>query len=392
MRRPKKSSAGSLDSLLDTMTNVVGILVILLTVTQLGVSDAVKRIGTSSTVKPEEIDEAAAQLAELLKLRADLEARLKALVDQDDVDAEQKLRELKKLKKQIEDYKANVEILLENQENKRRQAEFELLKLKEEVESQIRKQEEEADKLREKIHGNEDELATLRARLAETSIQEALPAKEIILPNPRPAPEGIKAVIILCREGRVMLVDVEGIQELAQKRTGFIIKRKRLDRDPAAGIDGKALAEEFNQDPVNDRNRNFDVKMKIAGRVPKLVLHRREEAGETAEQLQRSGSRYQTQVKRIDPDEFYLQFLVWPDSFEAYLEARRISARRGLLAGWHAQTTSEEYTIDLGSKLLVGPPPPPPKPKPKPKPGEEPPKPPPKPAPKPRPVPTDVID
>ena len=188
-----------------------------------------------------------------------------------------------------------------------------------------------------------------------------------------------------------MIVDVEPIQELAQKRTGFIIKRKRLGRDPAAGIDGKVLADEFNKDPVNDRNRNFDVKMKIAGRVPKLVLHRRAEAGETAEQLKRSSSRYQTQIKRVDPDEFYLQFLVWPDSFEAYLEARRISARRGLLAGWHAQTTSEEHTIDLGTKLRVGPPPPPPKPKPPPKPGEEPPK-PPKPAPKPRPVPTDVID
>ena len=40
MRRAKKSGGASLDSLLDTMTNVVGILVILLTVTQLGVGDA----------------------------------------------------------------------------------------------------------------------------------------------------------------------------------------------------------------------------------------------------------------------------------------------------------------------------------------------------------------
>jgi len=389
MRRPKKSSGASLDSLLDTMTNVVGILVILLTVTQLGVGDAVKRIATSSTVKPEEIDEAQAKLAELIRLRQSLEDRLKALSEQDDdVDVEQELR---RLKKELEDFKANVENLLANQEDKR-EAELELLKLKEEAEAQIRKYEEEANKLRQKILGNEDELASLRAKLADTPVQEALPAKEIILPNPRPAPEGIRPVTILCREGRVMLVDVEGIQELAQKRTGFIIKRKRLGRDPTVGVDGKVLAEEFNKDPVNDRNRNFDVKMKIAGSVPKLVLHRREEAGETAEQLKRSGSRYQTQVKRVDPDEFYLQFLVWPDSFEPYLEARRISARRGLLAGWNAQTTGDEHTIDLGIKLRVGPPPPPPKPKPKPKPGEEPPKPPPKPATKPRPVPTDVID
>ena len=57
MRRAKKQSGASLDSLLDTMTNVVGILVILLTVTQLGVSDAVRRIADSDSVKPEVLEE-----------------------------------------------------------------------------------------------------------------------------------------------------------------------------------------------------------------------------------------------------------------------------------------------------------------------------------------------
>lgn len=388
MRRPKKESGASLDSLLDTMTNVVGILVILLTVTQLGVGDAVKRIATSSTVKPEQIDEAQKRLAELVRHRQSLQDRLDALREQDEVvDAAQELR---RLKKELEDYKANVENLLANEEEKRA-AELELLKLKEEAEAQIRKHKEQVDKLRQQIIGNEDELASLRAKLADTPVQEAVPPKEIVLPNPRPAPEGIKPVIVLCREGRVMIVDVEGIQDVAQKRVAYIIRRRRLGRDPAAGIDGKVLAEEFNRDPVNDRNRNFDVKLKIAGRVPKLVLHRREDAGDTAERLQRSSSRYQAQIRRIDPDEFYLQFRVWPDSFEAYLKAREISSRRGLLAGWRAETTQGEYTIDLGTKLRVGPPPPPPKPKPPPKPGEEPPK-PPKPAPKRREVPTDVID
>jgi hypothetical protein len=235
-------------------------------------------------------------------------------------------------------------------------------------------------------------LASLRAKLADTPVQGPLPDKVINLPNPRPAPEGARPVTFLCREGRIMLLDVEGIQDLAQKRAGFIIQRRRLNRNPDAGIDGKALADEFNRDPPNDRNRYFDVKMTIAGRVPKLVLHRREEAGDTAEQLERSTSRYQQQIKRIDPDEFYLQFLVWPDSFETYLRAREVSARRGLLAGWHAETTSGQYTIDLGGPLRVGPPPHPPKPQPPPKPGEEPPKPPPKPPGPPRPVPTDVID
>ena len=43
-RRRRTEDGPSLDSLLDTLTNVVGILVILLVVTQLGVEEAVDRI------------------------------------------------------------------------------------------------------------------------------------------------------------------------------------------------------------------------------------------------------------------------------------------------------------------------------------------------------------
>ena len=88
MRRPKKQSGANLDSLLDTMTNVVGILLILLTVTQLGMSDAVKRISTTATVKPEQIDEALRRFHELKRLD-------EALSGQGDEDAAAKLLRLK---------------------------------------------------------------------------------------------------------------------------------------------------------------------------------------------------------------------------------------------------------------------------------------------------------
>ena len=44
MKRKKRNTGGSLDSLLDTITTVVGILIILLIVVQLGADSAVKRI------------------------------------------------------------------------------------------------------------------------------------------------------------------------------------------------------------------------------------------------------------------------------------------------------------------------------------------------------------
>jgi len=360
MRREKKQGGASLDSLLDTMTNVVGILVILLTVTQLGVSDAVKRISTTSTIKPEQIDEAQRRFKDLYSLYIQLKERLEALLEQGD--DEEVAAKLRRLKKEIEDCEANIAVLMENREARKAKAELELKALRDEIQQVLDKQKREAEEKLAKRAKIADEVASLKAQLAQTHVPEALPAKIVNLPNPRPAPEGTQPKTFLCRGGRVMFVDVEGIREVAQKRTMFIIRRRKLGRDPAAG------------------------------RVPKLVLKRREDAGETAEEVTRASSRYQREIKRTDPDEFYLQFLVWPDSFEAYLEARKLSSKRGLLAGWQAQTTSGEYTIDLGGDLRVGPPPPPPKPKPKPKPGEEPPKPKPKPAAPPKPVPVDVID
>ena len=73
MKRKKKESGASLDSLLDTLTNVVGILVILLSVTQLGVGEAVQKIAESDAVRPEAYDEALKLLDELMKKRVELE-------------------------------------------------------------------------------------------------------------------------------------------------------------------------------------------------------------------------------------------------------------------------------------------------------------------------------
>jgi hypothetical protein len=75
MRRRRDESIGSLDSLLDTMTNVVGILVILLVVTQLGVTSAVKRIRSSlPEVSEQQYDEMRREteqaLAEVTRLQA----------------------------------------------------------------------------------------------------------------------------------------------------------------------------------------------------------------------------------------------------------------------------------------------------------------------------------
>ena len=382
MRRQKKKSGASLDSLLDTMTNVVGILVIMLTVTQLGVSDAVKRIAASDSVKPEVIKEASEQLRKLQIERARLARRLKALEAEEDLDLE---LELKKILQRIADELANLAVLREGKE-KRDLDEMALRRLQAEAQQMLEQQKKEAEELLAIVTMHEEEKAKIRAQLEKASSGGRVTDTVINLPNPRAAPEGTTPITVICREGRAMFVDVDVIRKEAQSLAERIILRRKLGRDPAAGIDGKLLTDEFNKKPIKDRY--FEVKMTVAGRIPKLVFNRVKDGGETTEQLSGSSSQVQRRIKRVNVREHYVQFLVWPDSFDTYLEARKICSKRDLLAGWQAQTSSAEYTVNLDGPIRVGPaPPPPPKPKPLP-PGS----PKPKPKPKPRPKPVDVID
>ena len=98
MRPRKKVASGSLDSLLDTMTNVVGILVILLAVTQMGVAQALERIRTNlPDISPEQlaqVQKEARELAEILK-------QLQQTASKPEEVALLSPLELKKLKEQI---------------------------------------------------------------------------------------------------------------------------------------------------------------------------------------------------------------------------------------------------------------------------------------------------
>jgi len=116
-RRAKKSGNGgaSLDSLLDTMTNVVGILVIVLILTQLGVGDAVKRISESLPditldqlqLARQEADELRSLLEKLNEQKEEVEAR----ATWDLATADMQRKELERLKRDLTELmEANVEI------------------------------------------------------------------------------------------------------------------------------------------------------------------------------------------------------------------------------------------------------------------------------------------
>lgn len=378
-KRRRSDDDGSLDSLLDTMTNVVGILVIVLVVTQLGVRDAVDRIAESESVDPAALEKAEAELAALLPERTSLQERVKALAGSQKLDANAARREQARLQKQLRDARADLASLATGRDEARLEAEATLA----DIEKLKEAQDKAAEELRKKVDDALSQLAKLEAQLDETPVPELPAAKIVHLPNPRPAPEGAKPYTFLCREGRIVPVDVDIQLARVQKKVESIIVKGRLATNPQAGIDCGKIVEAFENDSTL-RHNDFEFKILVQGRNPYLVFARKEEAGYTLDQIERSNSRYQAKLRQLNPKQNYARFLVWPDSFDVYLVARQMAAKRGLLAGWQPQTNPAEYKVALGGKLRCGPPP---KPVP---PGQQPPK--PKPGPPTRPPPVDTID
>jgi hypothetical protein len=357
------------------MTNVVGIMVILLTVTQLGVGDAVKRITSTTQVDPEELARLEREVAEAQKLREELIRQLRMLVYHNER-RDEAARELALLKKRIVDAQASNRVLEETDQERVQKAREEALAQQDEAKRLLEEQEKEVDAFRQKINKEAELLAKLRAQLADTPEPVSPPAKVVYLPNPRPAPKGAKPLVFLCRDDRVMFVDEDELRQSAQRRVEFVVQRRRLDQDPEKGIDADILGKEVNRLGINDPTGTFNPRLIFHGRFPRIDLVPRDSAGETAAQLA-GGSRYRRTLGRIDSEKFYLRYVVWPDGYEVYLEARKIASDMGLSAGWQAVGAGSPYTIPLGGSLRVGPPPPPTPPT---KP-TEPPKPPPPPPP-----------
>ncbi len=370
MRRNKKESGASLDSLLDTLTNVVGILVILLSVTQLGVGEAVQRIAETDSVRPEVYDKAMAERDELMRRRIELEKRLAAY--RDDEDDPTALLDLAKLLSEIKDLEFDLERRLKGQDEIDLEM-LELRKLQEEAQRRLDEQKKEAEKAETELSDAQDLLAKLKSKLADAPAG-GYASTIITLPNPRSAPEGATAIPILCRDKRVYFIDNVNLQQRAITKIQTIGKRRNLVFNPDLGVDRAILLGDFHRGTALGDD-NFEVKLTAAGRVPKLVFQRKKGGGETAEDLRGGRSKFARRIRQADENRFYAKFLVWPDSFEVYIEARKFCTDCDLLAGWKAQTSQAEYSENLATDLVRFGPKPIPKPKPPVPAGQEPPKP-----------------
>jgi hypothetical protein len=330
-----------MDSLMDTLTNVVGIQIIMLASLQLDVSATVQRIQgidpLATAEKVSSMEKEAATLADQQKSLVDKAAQ----VDPATVDA--------RIKQMTEDISKWRLVLAEPTESKEDPE-----KLKQEIEG-LKQSTVEAEA---KLESQEKAIAGKRAQLAEMKPMSGPPAKVIGLPNPRAVADNFKPVYFVCHQGRVAAINIdEAIQFVVET-----VKKRALKAE--AVCDCARAAEIFKQESLG--NESFLLEFREINKVPHMVVKLRDGEGTILRLLNRPNSPFKKDLQLIDPNLQYARFLVWPDSHEIYLAARKECDEREIPAGWQPMGPQDEWILNLQGYFqcegYVPPPPAPPPP------------------------------
>ena len=363
-RRRSKTSAtgGNMDSLLDALTNVVGILVIVLVAVQISSQEAARRMEEMIIrIDPAELKRIEQEAADA-KAKIDQVTQAIALEKkQEKIDPEKLLRALKDDIEAAEKKAKADRLAAETAEKAAEKARLEAEKMRQQLMTQLAELEEEA---KEYTVSRDDLIATLK----KTKIPVPPPPKEVRPPTPMPPPIDMqtgKRLLqrrdVFVKNGRIIPVIDPGdeMANAVKNRIKYIIGARRLPVTAENWLPNaeaaRVVVEEFNKNPP--RLKNFEPELRLLGRAPRqrldIVLTPTEDAGETPEQAIRGWFRrtvYGTNRK------YYLNYRVDPDSFEEYLAIRKATDNEQFFAGWQPETN---FVVTRGSGFNAGVKPPP---------------------------------
>ena len=318
-RFARRRDGESLDSLLDTMANVVGILVMLVAVAQLSMGNALERIAEDAVpieLSPARVEASEKQQIEveeaIVRAQGELEA-LPLTVRRDGLllaDAEEAIAELEGL--------AGADLL--------REGDFDSLAEKvSEQDGQLRALEQERKRASSRVSKLD---GLLKEVPAETR------PKIARLPDPRPPPKGKQALVFLARYGRVVLVD--GGQLVKQLYAGV---DSALGPRRGRGFTAKErswLQNHFDKQRGYLGDTNFYWSLQDEGSKSFFagLAWRTQELGDSIGDLRLGDSGFVTELAEFSARDRFVQFWVWPDSFEAYLEARYLAEAVGYDVAW----------------------------------------------------------
>ncbi len=149
-------------------------------------------------------------------------------------------------------------------------------------------------------------------------------------------------VAFVCNKNRLYVFDLEGLNQ-AIKQAGF----NGINKDVVLQV------------PRGDYNAriSFVLTFTVGNTTTKIpefeLVLKPGKTGESIEEFMRPGSAFQQTLDRLKPQENVLQFMVYPDSYDALRDARGIAFQRKFFLKWLPQDVGEPVTVGNGKSGVL---------------------------------------
>jgi len=323
-------------ALMDTMTNVVGVLIIVLVMVGLGIATTVKRVLSELPPVTQE------QLAQLIKEMA--QPKTPETPESVQKKTDDALAQINKLTAELK----TIDLSDVNQSVK-------FMDLGE-IRTKIERAKYDRDKEKKKLDELFAELDKLKKALDDIPVAKPPPPKYVRIPNPRPVPQGAVRENFLVAKGRVIYLNDRSFLEIIQKevvkaRDDLLAPNhpKITSTTPPASIKyskDKMLAY-FERARVGDRTLQAKLVALPTAPVFNLNLVPQEGAGENDGDLRNPASFFQRFMRKLktEPNKI-VWFYVFKDSVETYLTAREVADSIGVPVGWQIYA-QDSYAVRL---------------------------------------------
>ncbi len=329
-------------ALMDTMTNVVGVLIIVLVLVGIGLADSVRKV--LSNLPPVTIEEHAA-----LKNEVDATA---PKTDPKQVDVE--MARLQQNMKRAEEELATLDVTKEQQN-------VQVIDL-DALRKQLDERKMERDAKKSAVDALLTQVAKLKSALDTTPATNPAPPVAVKLPNPRPLPDKASIQHFLVAGNRITYINGEEYSRAVEQELRKNEATLTQVRETLKGPDGKPLMQPdkfgrlvpqrkvvYDSKKVaayfaqrNLSNRQMKVEVVPASYTPliPLKLSPAPDTGETAAQAKTLISNFQTLLRKFKGDpKSVVWFHIFRDSIQTYLAARELTDSLGVPAGWELYGT-----------------------------------------------------
>lgn len=350
-------------ALMDTMTNVVGVLIIVLVMIGIGLARSVNKV-----------------LSELPPVTVEEHAELKKKIEEvtpkkDPKEVEEELKKLTEQTKKVTEELKTLDVVQEKQ--------VKMMDL-DDLQKQLEARRKERDQKKTEVEKMLADVDKLKKQLDTTPVYVPPPAVVVKLPNPRPMPDKAELQRFLVMGGRIIYLNEEALAGLAEQELKRGETTLAISREVVKGPDGKpVMVKDKAGRPQQQRKVVFDPK-KVSDYFSRARLGTREmqvtivpsatspripvrltpvpNTGETLDQIKSLISQYQTLLKKFKTDpKAVVWFMVFKDSIPTYLQAREYADQMGIPVGWEL-TGNPFFQHYLPPEYAVTftPPPPPP--------------------------------